>query len=95
MFALSYIFLFYFILLSLRCLFVFLMRNRVDVDLDGWGDGEELGGIEVGGTIIRNLHEKLFSIKKCHNNSSKEVNKKHGVCFVLVNYENKPCPDLS
>lgn len=34
----------------------FEMRNRVDVDLNGWG--------AVGGLIIRNLQEKLFSIKK-------------------------------
>lgn len=32
------------------------MRNRVDVDLNGWG--------AVGGFIIRNLQEKLFSIKR-------------------------------
>jgi len=29
------------------------------VDLDWWGDGEELGGIEEGESIIR-MREKLY-----------------------------------
>lgn len=76
-------------------LICFLMRNRVDVDLDGWGTGEELGRIEVGGTIIRNLHKNYFQLKNAKTTLTKKVHKKHGVCFVLVNYENKLWPDLN
>lgn len=42
------------------------MKDRKGVDLEGRGDGEELGGIEVGETVIRNIvqEKNLLSIEE-------------------------------
>jgi hypothetical protein len=42
-FVLSYFILYYFIIIPLNPV-IFLMRGRKGVDLDGRGEGEELGG---------------------------------------------------